>query len=1022
MHMARCANVCVLVFAVMLLLSADLLLAQDNIYEIRKLSDEDWQQMTTHDRLKALNISNNHARSQTFLGDFGRSSDLYPRWGYDYYEMNDRYENYAFRGFENYNIVEDRRQKWYYNQFGDRLTKMTRNAQIWFEQFNDDGTYHGKPIGYVGPHDKPGEWDVGPTGYINDRTGADGIWVARESTDDWAMSVVGAQSVRTKLTPLTVSIPNMRGMKVDFQSANYQASMINSVLLGKGLILPPFRGFWRGFESNALYLRGGQLRRKFGALTIGATYANMYAIQPNREGGQYRKGTVHDYAPTPIFYALRVVDDSPQDGNGPIVHEVKLRVNGRYRPDIQPLILIDDLRRERVTAVTNRAQQEYYHFATQFSGQSPPFDQTSVFERIPKYLDYLYLNDYIKGFNTKTVTDNFDVNKGLEYYKLVNPEGKPIQVNGNEYILYLFDLSSITDKVTRVQAEVTVANDYRIQVSEINSKSGGRDKTGDIYGKYRSTFWKTMAQADGNIKDGSNLRTISVDFGYEVANTMYSFDAHFNYHGFKIDGEFVLNNHYYMFSDGAPGTGFPSNPPTDITARAGKRYTQKDNAYYLIIQKDWDRFGFAGELFKMGKFYRPSMNNYLPDVVTELTYNTKNDFVRASMIEDNDDDDMYPDAMMYPQGMQANMLSLRDIDGVFPGNDNDHDGIPDNDKNFNNTPDYDEPFLMFDVDPDEFVFGDDFNNNAVPDFREDDIKYDLPYDLDRRGHHINLRFTPQENINFYLGSLRTRGIGLDTRTDDDYFKFNLNYYVYSVGKIYAEYRYERIKDNIQDQYVIVPTQNKYMANPWGVFSRYDSYLYWDEVEYRNSKVQRFYLESKVRPVSILTIENHIKYEMNRMVEGTMYDNTFQPKDKLSTLAMVNKLVLTKKWGNWTVSPGIKFRLYKKGRFESTNPLDHYMMRIPLIFLRYDFSNRTNITYGMQGVKGFELLYKDYIQEHNDYRQINNTIQIENRTNYFGFDVWVGFGYRLEQVTFDKEYRKFEEFKSSTLFAQLWLGY
>jgi len=415
------------------------------------------------------------------------------------------------------------------------------------------------------------------------------------------------------------------------------------------------------------------------------------------------------------------------------------------------------------------------------------------------------------------------------------------------------------------------------------------------------------------------------------------------------------------------------------------------------------------------------MNHYLPDVVTELTYNTKNDFVRASMIEDNDDDDMYPDAMMYPQGMMTNMLSLRDTDGVFPGNDNDHDGIPDNDKNYN-TPDYDEPFLMFDVDPDEFVFGDDFNNNSVPDFREDDLKYDTPYDLDRQGHHINLRFTPQQNVNFYLGSFQTRGVALDTRTDDNYFKFNLNYDVYTVGKIYAEYRYERIKDNIQDQYVIVPTQNKYMANPWGVFSRFDSYLYWDEVEYRNSKVQRFFLESTVRPVSILTIENHVKYEMNRMVEGSMYDNTFQPKDNLSTLAVVNKFILTKKWGNWTVSPGIKFRLYKKGRSESSNPLDHYMMRIPLIFLRYDLSSRTNITYGMQGVKGFELLYKDYIQDHNDYRQINNTIQIENRTNYFGFDVWLGFGYRLEEVTFDKTYRKFEEYKSSTFFSRLWLGY
>ena len=80
-----------------------------NIYELRKFTDEDWIEMSTEERLQALDISNNHARNQTFVGSFGRNDDLYPKWGYDYYEMEDRYESYAFRGFENYNIIESRR-------------------------------------------------------------------------------------------------------------------------------------------------------------------------------------------------------------------------------------------------------------------------------------------------------------------------------------------------------------------------------------------------------------------------------------------------------------------------------------------------------------------------------------------------------------------------------------------------------------------------------------------------------------------------------------------------------------------------------------------------------------------------------------------------------------------------------------------------------------------------------------------------------------------------------------------------
>ena len=165
-------------------------LLSQNIYELRSLSGSDWLRLSTDERLRALNISNNHSPDQRFLGSFDRYNDLYPGWGYDYYEMNDKYENFSFRGFENYNIIEDRRNKWFYNQFGERITKMTSVGQIWLDRNNDDGT----------------SFSSGPNGYINSQVGVDGIWVARESTEDWAISAIGAQALRTKLTPLTVSI------------------------------------------------------------------------------------------------------------------------------------------------------------------------------------------------------------------------------------------------------------------------------------------------------------------------------------------------------------------------------------------------------------------------------------------------------------------------------------------------------------------------------------------------------------------------------------------------------------------------------------------------------------------------------------------------------------------------------------------------------------------------------------------------------------------------------------------------
>ena len=74
--------------------------------------------------------------------------------------------------------------------------------------------------------------------------------------------------------------------------------------------------------------------------------------------------------------------------------------------------------------------------------------------------------------------------------------------------------------------------------------------------------------------------------------------------------------------------------------------------------------------------------------------------------------------------------------GVYPGLDADQDGQPDTNVNRNEFADYVEPFLMYYVEPDEFVYGDDFNNNGVVDGRENDNRPDYPYPLDTDGYHV----------------------------------------------------------------------------------------------------------------------------------------------------------------------------------------------------------------------------------------------------------------------------------------------
>ncbi|GAF97171.1 unnamed protein product, partial [marine sediment metagenome] len=272
-------------------------LIADNIYELRKLTEDEWLSMSTEDRLRALSNTTRHAEDQTFIGDFGRYYDLYKRWGYEFYEMEDRYENYSFRNFEAYNILEERRRRWSYNEFGDRITKMRGSYRLWSDRFYSDGQWRA----------------LGPSDYINQMGGTDGVWVATESTDDWAVSVIGAGAIRTAFTPLTLAIPNMSGMEVDFQSANTSAKFINSVLISRTPdpqgIDSEMGGLGHMYEGGVM-LRGGRLRRKFGILTLGTSYVTTYGVQGNRDRGSEWRGTINNFTPTPMMVAVRFEDDS----------------------------------------------------------------------------------------------------------------------------------------------------------------------------------------------------------------------------------------------------------------------------------------------------------------------------------------------------------------------------------------------------------------------------------------------------------------------------------------------------------------------------------------------------------------------------------------------------------------------------------------------------------------------------------------------------------------------------------------
>ncbi len=131
-----------------------------------------------------------------------------------------------------------------------------------------------------------------------------------------------------------------------------------------------------------------------------------------------------------------------------------------------------------------------------------------------------------------------------------------------------------------------------------------------------------------------------------------------------------------------------------------------------------------------------STTMYLTDDNGDVFYDNRERYW-FEFVDDNDDQDRYPgwdrNNANQRAGWDDGMTTFK---AIFPGLDENNDGVSDFNQNDNLWPDYDEPFLKYSVDPPEYLFGLDMNNNTVIDRFENDEEADYPYKRDHRGYNL----------------------------------------------------------------------------------------------------------------------------------------------------------------------------------------------------------------------------------------------------------------------------------------------
>ena len=857
------------------------------------------------------------------------------------------------------------------------------------------------------------------------------ILVGRDSYKDLGYSLVMGDGLIARFTPLTLSQVTFNGARLDLSTPRLQATILGSRMerpryFWDGGLIPPWSSEDTDYADASTLLLGGRAQAEIGGLRLGLNGVNMHVYQSTR-GDNSLKGVLRPELPMLDWVVVRFGDDSPADGEaGAVVQEVRLIVNGEERQDLRPAVIRHrsgaPIRVGSISRATGEFRALIYNTFTGYY-QSAPFFYRGRNE-VPLYADYFYRLDHEAGVD---VSGDVDLEGMLASYQVESPEAV-LRADGEDQLVFLFDLSR-EPRVESVEVEALLGNDYRVEVATLRDDS---PRARNYATRYRSSFYRTALQAEGNVRDLSNLERRRVAVGENTALFVYGADANLRLAGVEIKAEYARSDLYARYPAGLDG---------DPIYRRGARTALRGAAYYINFTRWFGRGGLGGEYFSMHPDFRTEMRAYVPFEVALTSGHLAalvNQTVYWELVQDNEDGDRYPDKRLgNVLGSPRDRLD-RDSDGVFPGLDADRDGLPETNRNGNGLPDYEEPFLMWDVEPNEYTYGMDRNNNDEPDHREDDLDPDYPYDHDQRGYHLFGRVGMTSNLSLTLGRYDVEEIAAAGRNRSTYVL--LTYLREGQGRLdrlFLESHLRRVEDDIADEFsVLVEKPGATNLGSRGGLLRlnaptFSNFMRRDLLFYKDSWVEEIYGEARLSPWPALKLDQKLRLRLNWQQGGELHSGLFQSGRRLDSWTVVSQLQYTRHLGRLRVVPQFKFMLLRlvnqgtdrpgEGSYGSRR-LYSELRTIPILRLEYPLLPRTAFLAGIQGWGPLPYRVEDQVRERNGFEQRTAFFTLSNRSAYFGYDLYTIVGIRRDQKQFDDLFQRFRNLDGWSFFVRTLVGF
>jgi len=508
--------------------------------------------------------------------------------------------------------------------------------------------------------------------------------------------------------------------------------------------------------------------------------------------------------------------------------------------------------------------------------------------------------------------------------------------------------------------------------------------------------------------------------------------------GFSLKAEFNKSFNFYQYPN-----------------QNAKKYHESASAYYVNLKKEFGKFSFGTEFFNIDRTYSTTFENMDPsyfymNTIPNSSWSTEflgdssirggsggklpssaseymNNTMVLDTVDDNDDKDRYPDFHMYS--------AVRDMNGIFPGLDTNGNLRPDINENENLVPDYAEPFLLYNVDPDEYSFGDDLNQNGVIDNREDDDKPDYPYNKDTRGFHVFGALGSEQGWKYTAGIINYIQPISGGETKVNYGKIEYSKFIPFNANVNFATIFKKTNDNITDNVFrfsreLTTTLRDSMSLQYNVFFDFHGIIpekYYDPLRYRDSYVSTSYLETKLFQVPNLTIGLKFKYDINHQNAAP-----YQLKNDIIERTHVLRADYRYYIHDILLMPQVKFMSRKYTNHNGIEQPFHEEYFYPIIRAEYPLTFSTTLKVGFQGFPGLKYKNKTVIPAINstarnlvnnqmDYDTRDYVFMVTNRSLYNGYDFCLNFGYQVNWQGLKGEVRAPLSGSRSFLFIRLVVG-